>query len=96
MKYWIDWLLRESMAVVAINVLTLIVALLSGRLGAHLEPTIAVFAGTSVLVALTLLNVASARRHAEPGRRLYWLGFAIYESIAVAATWATWSLRAVA
>lgn len=93
MRYWIDWLLRESIAVIAINALALGGALLARRFGARPDPTTAAVIAASAFLMLTVLNVASARRHAEPSRALYWPGFALYEALAVAAGWAIWSSR---
>ena len=96
MRYWLDWLLREVLVLAALNVIVAGVGLWGLIFKVRLAPAVASGVALAAFVVLSILNVASARRHAQPGRALLWPLLAVYEVLAAGAGWAIWALGAAA
>ena len=95
MGYWYDWLLREVLALAALNIIVAGIGVW-GRILVRLSPAVASGVAITAFVGLSLLNLASARRHAQPGRGVLWPLFLIYEVLAAGAAWAIWTSGAAA
>jgi hypothetical protein len=91
-RYWLDWLLREVLVLAGLNVLVAGIGIWALIFKKRLVPSVAVGVALLAFVGLSVLNVASARRHAQPGSAVLWPMLAVYEVLAAGAACAIWSL----
>ena len=94
MRYWLDWLLREVLVLAALNVIVGGIGIWGLILRVRLAPSAAMAMAATSFVVLSSLNIASARRHAQPGKSVLWPLLAVYEALAAGAAWTIWALGA--